>query len=158
MLNCHRLNSWICHRRIISNTFAMNCFHRSRTKVMGSKTMRHWRSRCGSNFSGVVTCFVGLCHLHFLAVACAKRDLLVTMHLMLCALRLTTIPKCQAPWTDSNEGAEGVGSCAYACKAQASARVDVPTVLDIEVHTPLSTLTTAAVCARLNMSATMLST
>ena len=28
---------------------------------------------------------------------------------------------------DSNEGAEGAGSCAYACKAQASARVDVPT-------------------------------
>ena len=25
------------------------------------------------------------------------------------------------------EGAEGAGSCAYACKAQASARVDVPT-------------------------------
>ena len=28
---------------------------------------------------------------------------------------------------DSDEGAEGAGSCAYACKAQASARVDVPT-------------------------------
>ena len=28
---------------------------------------------------------------------------------------------------DSNEGAEGAGSCVYACKAQASARVDVPT-------------------------------
>ena len=28
---------------------------------------------------------------------------------------------------DSNEGAEGAGSCAYACKAQASALVDVPT-------------------------------
>ena len=28
---------------------------------------------------------------------------------------------------DSNDGAEGDGSCAYACKAQASARVDVPT-------------------------------
>ena len=28
---------------------------------------------------------------------------------------------------DSNEGAEGAGSCAYSCKAQASARVDVPT-------------------------------
>ena len=28
---------------------------------------------------------------------------------------------------DSNEGDEGAGSCAYACKAQASARVDVPT-------------------------------
>ena len=27
---------------------------------------------------------------------------------------------------DSNEGAEGAGSCAYDCKAQASARVDVP--------------------------------
>ena len=65
-------------------------------------------SRCGSNFSGLVTCCVGLCHLqkHFLAVACAKMDLLVTMHRMLCVL---------------------AGSCAYACKAQASARVDVPT-------------------------------
>ena len=28
---------------------------------------------------------------------------------------------------DSKEGAEGAGSCAYACKAQAPARVDVPT-------------------------------
>ena len=28
---------------------------------------------------------------------------------------------------DSSEGAEGAGSCAYACKAQASERVDVPT-------------------------------
>ena len=28
---------------------------------------------------------------------------------------------------DSNEGVEGAGSWAYACKAQASARVDVPT-------------------------------
>ena len=56
-------------------------------------------------------------------------DLLVTMHLMLCVLRLTTIPKCQAPWTRKtvNEGVEGAGSCAYACKAQASARVDMPT-------------------------------
>ena len=76
-------------------------------------------SRCGSNVSGLVTCFVGLCHLHFLAVACAKMDLLVTMH------------NPEMPGTmdqkDSNEGAEGAGSCAYACKAQASARVDVPT-------------------------------
>ena len=31
------------------------------------------------------------------------------------------------PKKDSNEGAEGAGSCVYACKAQASARVDVPT-------------------------------
>ena len=44
---------------------------------MVSKTIRHCRSRCGSIFSGLVTCFVGLCHLHFLAVACAKMDLLV---------------------------------------------------------------------------------
>ena len=27
---------------------------------------------------------------------------------------------------DSNEGVEGAASCVYACKAQASARVDVP--------------------------------
>ena len=76
-----------------------------------------------------MTCFVGLFDLHFLAVACAKMYLLVTMHLMLCVLRLTTNP--EMPGTmdqkDSNEGAEGAGSCAYACKAQASARVDVPT-------------------------------
>ena len=29
------------------------------------------------------------------------------------------------------EGAEGAGSCAYACKAQASARVDVPTAPEV---------------------------
>ena len=57
LLNCHRLNSWICHKRITSNTFARNCFHRSRMKVMGSTTIRHSRSMCGSNFSGLVTCF-----------------------------------------------------------------------------------------------------
>ena len=126
MLNCHRLNSWICHRRITSNTIAKDCFHRPRTKVMGLKTITHCWSRCGSNFSGLVICFVGLCHLHFLAVACAKMDLLVKMHLMLCVLRLTTIPKMPGTMDqkDSNEGAEGAGSCAYACKAQASARVD----------------------------------
>ena len=76
MLNCHRLNSWNCHKRITSNTFAKDCFHLSRTKVMGLKTIRHCRSRCGSNFSGLVACFVGLFNLHFLAVACAKMDLL----------------------------------------------------------------------------------
>ena len=36
---------------------------------------------------------------HFLAVACAEMGLLAIMLLMQCALRLTTIPKCQAPWT-----------------------------------------------------------
>ena len=129
MLNCQRWNSWTCYKRIASNTVARNCFHRSRTKVVGLKRNRHCQSRCGSNFSGLVICFVGLCHLHFLAVACLKMDLLVTMHLMLCVPRLTTIPKCQAPWTrnERNEAAEGAGSCAYACKAQALARVDVPT-------------------------------
>ena len=88
------------------------------------------RSMCGSNVSGLVTCFVGLCHLqkHFLAVASAKVDLLVTMHLMLCVLRLTTIPKCQAPWTRRTVmKALRAGSCAYDCKAQTSARMDVPT-------------------------------
>ena len=121
MLNCHRLNSWICHKRITSKTFAQDCFHRSRTKVMGLKTMRHCWSMCGSNFSGLVACFVGLFNLHFLAVACAKMDLVVTMHLMLSEMPGTMDQK------DSNEGAEGAGSCVYACKAQASARVDVPT-------------------------------
>ena len=48
---------------------------------------------------------------------------------------------------DSNEGAEGAGSCAYACKAQASAGVS----------TPLSTLTTEAVCARLDLPVIFLS-
>ena len=53
-------------------------------------------------------------------------------HLMLCVLRLTTIPKCQAPYQkDSNEGDEDAGSCEYACKAQASARVDVPTAPEV---------------------------
>ena len=80
MLNCHRLNSWICHKRITSNTFAKDCFHRPRTKVMGLNTNGHCWSRCGSNFSGLVTCCVGLCHLqkHSLAVVCEKMDLLVT--------------------------------------------------------------------------------
>ena len=32
---------------------------------------------------------------------------------------------------DSNEGDEDAGSCAYACKAQASARVDVPTAPEV---------------------------
>ena len=57
----------------------------SRTKVRRSQTIRHCRSMCGSNFSGLVACFVGLCHLqkHFWAVVCAKMDLLAMMHLML---------------------------------------------------------------------------
>ena len=42
-----------------------------------------------ANFSGLVTFFDELCHLHFLVVAGAKKDLLVTMHLMLCVLRCT---------------------------------------------------------------------
>ena len=33
----------------------------------------------------------------------------------------------QAVILELKEWSEGVGSCAYACKAQASARVDVPT-------------------------------
>ena len=33
---------------------------------------------------------------------------------------------------DSNECADGAGSCAYACKAQASARVDTPLKYTIE--------------------------
>ena len=32
---------------------------------------------------------------------------------------------------DSNEGAEGAGSCAHSCKAQASAPVDVPTAPEV---------------------------
>ena len=125
MLNCHRLNSWICHKRITLNTFARNCFHRSRTKGMGLKMIRHCRFRCGSNFSGLVSCLVGLCHLLFLAVACAKMDLLVTMHLMMCDGN-PEMPGAMDQ-EDSNEGAEGAGCCARACEAQASARVDVPT-------------------------------
>ena len=105
----------------------------SRTKVRELKMIRHCRSRCGSNFSGLVACFVGLFDLHFLAVACAKMDLLVAMHLMLCVLRLTTVP--DMPGTmdqkDSNEGDEDAGSCAYACKAQASARVGVQTAPEV---------------------------
>ena len=55
---------------------------------------------------------------------------------------------------DSDEAAEGAGSCACACKAQASARVDVPTA-------PMTLKYTiehadAAVCARLDLPATML--
>ena len=30
-------------------------------KLRGSQTIRHCRSMCGSNFSGLVACFVGLC-------------------------------------------------------------------------------------------------
>ena len=33
----------------------------SRTRVRGSQTIRHCRSMYGSNFSGLVVCFVGLC-------------------------------------------------------------------------------------------------
>ena len=68
----------------------------SRTKVRGSQTIRHCRSMCGSNFSGLVACFFGFCQWQWHVL---KMDLLVTMHLMMCVLRWTTIPKCQAPWT-----------------------------------------------------------
>ena len=33
----------------------------SRTKVGRSQTIRHCRSMCGSNYSGLVACFIGLC-------------------------------------------------------------------------------------------------
>ena len=98
-----------------------------------------------------------LCWFVPVAVACAKMDLLVTMHLMLCVLRLTTIPKLPGTMDqkDSNVRdevqskrqklmdeleidipelrgwSEGSGSCVYACKAQASARVDVPTAPEV---------------------------
>ena len=48
-----------------------------------------------------------------------------------CAVCLSIDDNPEMPGTmdqkGSNEGAEGAGSCAYACKAQASARMDVPT-------------------------------
>ena len=119
-------------------------------KVRGSQTIRHCRSMCGSNFSGLVACF---CWFVPVAVACAKMVLLVTMHLMLVCPSIDDNP--EMPGTmdqkDSNvrdevqskrqklmdeletdipelrRWLEGAGSCVYACKAQASARVDVPT-------------------------------
>ena len=95
-----------------------------------SQTIRHCRSMCGSKFQwtcGLLFWFVPV------AVACAKMDLLVTMHLALCVLRLTRIPKCQAPRTRKTvmKALRALGACAYACKAQASARVDVPTAPEV---------------------------
>ena len=129
----------------------------SRTKVRGSQTIRHCRSMCGSNFSGHVACFVGLCHLHFLAVACAQMDLLVTMHLMLCVLRLTTIPKCQAPWTRKTamKALRALGAVRPPARHRRQHGWTCPQ-LPRHRSTPLSTLTTPVVCARLNMPATML--
>ena len=77
------------------------------------------------------------------AVACAKMDLLVTMHFMLCVLRLTTIrdevqsrrqklmDQLDIDIPELRWWLEGGGSCVYACKAQASARVDVPTAPEV---------------------------
>ena len=129
MLNCHRLNSWTCHKRITSNTVAMNCFHRSRTKVMGLKMIRHCRSRCGSNFSGLVTCFCWFVPSSFSGSGmCEDGSAGDDAPYAVCP-SIDDNP--EMPGTmdqkDSHEGAEGAGSCAYACKAQASARADVPT-------------------------------
>ena len=35
MLNCRRLNCWICHKRITSNTFARNCFSSIKNESYG---------------------------------------------------------------------------------------------------------------------------
>ena len=125
MLNCHRLNSWICHKRITSNTFARNWFSSIKNERYGIEDDQTLSVQVWFKFSGFVSCLVGLCHLLFLAVACAKMDLLVTMHLLMCD------DNPEMPGTmdqeDSNEAAEGAGCCARACEAQASARVDVPT-------------------------------
>ena len=45
----------------------------------------------GSSFSSLVTCFASVCQLHFLAVACAKMDLL--MNLMLYVIRFDDHPE-----------------------------------------------------------------
>ena len=89
--------------------------------------IRHCRSRCGSNFSGLVTCFVGLCHLHFLAVACAGFAGDDAPYAVCPSIDDNPEMPGTMDQKDSNEGAESAGSCGSPEKAQASARLDVPT-------------------------------
>ena len=75
MLNCHRLNCWICHKRITSNTFARSCFSLIKNESFGIEDDQIPSVQVWFQISvGLVTCFVGLFDLHFLAVACAKMD------------------------------------------------------------------------------------
>ena len=91
------------------------------------------------------------------AVACVKMDLLVTMHLMLVcpsnddnpempgtmdqkdsnvrdevqSKRQKLLEELDIDITELRWWLEGAGSCVYACNAQASARVDVPTAPEV---------------------------
>ena len=100
----------------------------SRTKVRGSQTIRHCRSMVQISvdlWSALLVCASGsgMCEDGF-----AGDD-------APCAVCPSIDDNPEMPGTmdqtDSNEGAEDAGSCAYACKAQASARVDVPTAPEV---------------------------
>ena len=116
----------------------------SRTKVRGSQTIRHCRSMCGSNFSGLVACFVGLCpwQWHVRRWICSSIDdnpeMPGTMDQKDSNVRDEVQSKRQKLMDELGidipelrEWSEGAGSCVYACKAQASARVDVPTAPEV---------------------------
>ena len=127
MLNCHKLNSWFCHKQITSNTFAkFSSIKNERYGIEDDQTLSvqvwfkfQWTRDLLCWFVPSALSGSGMCEDGFVGddapyAVCPSID---------------DNPEMPGSMEqkDSNVHDEGAGSCAYVCKAQASARGDVPT-------------------------------